>query len=123
MINYGERAAELFGKGYNCAQSVAGAFAETAGMSLETMVKLASSFGRQRNAHRTRRYERLFRPRRKRREAGALCDLQKGYGGVCGDKRLVRVYRVVDGAKRRRREKAPVRRALQDCRGYSCEIY
>lgn len=45
MINYGERAAELFGKGYNCAQSVAGAFAETAGMSLETMVKLASSFG------------------------------------------------------------------------------
>lgn len=45
MINYGEKAAELFGKGYNCAQSVAGAFAERAGVPLETMVKLASSFG------------------------------------------------------------------------------
>ena len=45
MINYGERAKTLFDKGYNCAQSVAGAFAEKAGIPLETMVKLASSFG------------------------------------------------------------------------------
>lgn len=45
MMNYGEKAAELFGKGYNCAQSVAGAFAEKAGIPLETMLKLASSFG------------------------------------------------------------------------------
>lgn len=45
MSKYGEKAAELFGMGYNCAQSVAGAFAEDAGISLEAMVKLASSFG------------------------------------------------------------------------------
>ncbi|MBQ9985105.1 MAG: C_GCAxxG_C_C family protein [Oscillospiraceae bacterium] len=45
MINYGERAAELFSMGYNCAQSVAGAFAERFDIPLETMVKLASSFG------------------------------------------------------------------------------
>ena len=45
MINYGERAEELFGKGYNCAQAVAGAFAERAGIELETAVRLASSFG------------------------------------------------------------------------------
>ena len=44
-MNYGEKASELFGKGYNCAQSVAGAFSEKAGIPLETMTKLASSFG------------------------------------------------------------------------------
>ena len=45
MINYGERAAELFADGYNCAQSVAGAFAEKFGIELDVMTKLASSFG------------------------------------------------------------------------------
>ena len=35
MMNYGEKAAELFGKGYNCAQSVAGAFAQKAIIYLE----------------------------------------------------------------------------------------
>ena len=45
MINYGERAAQLFLEGYNCAQSVVGAFAEKFDLPLDTVVKLASSFG------------------------------------------------------------------------------
>lgn len=39
------RARELFLSGYNCAQSVAGAFAEKMGLPLETVLKTASSFG------------------------------------------------------------------------------
>ena len=38
-------ARELFLKGYNCAQSVAGAFAEEIGLPLETVLKLAQPFG------------------------------------------------------------------------------
>lgn len=39
------RARELFYMGYNCSQSVAGAWAEEMGSSLETVLKLASGFG------------------------------------------------------------------------------
>ncbi len=45
MSEYGRRAVELFDEGYNCAQSVAGAFAERFGIPLNTMTKLASGFG------------------------------------------------------------------------------
>ena len=45
MTEYGKRAGELYASGYNCAQSVSGAFAEKCGISLDTMTKLASSFG------------------------------------------------------------------------------
>lgn len=45
MTEYGRRAGELFEEGYNCAQSVAGAFAERFNLSLEQAVKLASGFG------------------------------------------------------------------------------
>ena len=40
-----EKAEELFLQGYNCAQAVAGAFAEEMDMDFDTVVKLASSFG------------------------------------------------------------------------------
>lgn len=40
-----EKASELFHKGYNCAQSVAGAFAKDVGLNEQTMFKLSSSFG------------------------------------------------------------------------------
>ena len=40
-----EKAQNLFLEGYNCAQSVAGAFAEEMGMAFDTVVKLSSSFG------------------------------------------------------------------------------
>lgn len=40
-----EKAEELFLQGYNCAQAVAGAFAEEMGMDFETVVKTVSSFG------------------------------------------------------------------------------
>lgn len=39
------KARTLFQKGYNCAQSVAGAFHEEMGVSLETAVRMASAFG------------------------------------------------------------------------------
>ncbi len=45
MKEKGELAEELFYQGYNCAQSVAGAFAEEMGMDFDAAVKLASSFG------------------------------------------------------------------------------
>lgn len=40
-----EQAVALFMEGYNCAQSLAGAFADAAGMDQRVMLKLASSFG------------------------------------------------------------------------------
>lgn len=40
-----EKAAELFKKGYNCAQSVAVAFCEETGLSEEQAAKLVSGFG------------------------------------------------------------------------------
>ena len=39
------KAAELFLQGYNCAQAIAGGFAEGVGLDFETAIKLASSFG------------------------------------------------------------------------------
>lgn len=40
-----EQAKELFLQGYNCAQSVAGAYAEEMGLDFDMAVKMASSFG------------------------------------------------------------------------------
>ena len=40
-----EIAADLFIKGYNCSQSVVGAFADKTGLDFETLMKLSSSFG------------------------------------------------------------------------------
>lgn len=40
-----EKARELFLEGYNCAQSVVGAFCEDVGLDFETAIKLSSSFG------------------------------------------------------------------------------
>ena len=44
-MDHAVRARELFCSGYNCAQAVAGAFAEEMGLPLETVMKLASGFG------------------------------------------------------------------------------
>ena len=44
-MNHAEKAAALFESGYNCAQAVLGAFCEELGMSLDTALKLSSSFG------------------------------------------------------------------------------
>ncbi len=41
----GDRAYQLFKEGYNCSQSVFGAFCEELGVDFETAVKLASGFG------------------------------------------------------------------------------
>ncbi len=40
-----DKAKELFMKGYNCTQSVLGAFCDVMGMDFDTTMKLASSFG------------------------------------------------------------------------------
>ncbi len=40
-----QRAEKLFKMGYNCSQSVAGAFCDMTGLTLESTAKLASSFG------------------------------------------------------------------------------
>ena len=45
MASHAERAEELFRSGYNCAQSVFGAFADEHGLDFETSIRLASSFG------------------------------------------------------------------------------
>lgn len=42
---YADRAEELFRRGYNCSQSVLGAFVEDLGMSAEDAARLASPFG------------------------------------------------------------------------------
>ncbi len=44
MSDYGKRAGELFEKGYNCAQAVAGAFARDE-KEIESLVSIASGFG------------------------------------------------------------------------------
>lgn len=41
----GEKAASLFKQGYNCSQSVAGAFAEETGLDFDVIMRLASPFG------------------------------------------------------------------------------
>lgn len=45
MSKKGQQARTLFEQGYNCAQSVAGAFAEEMGLPLETVVRMVSPFG------------------------------------------------------------------------------
>lgn len=45
MNSIRERAMELFKQGYNCSQSVFGAFCEECNMDFETALKLSSSFG------------------------------------------------------------------------------
>jgi C_GCAxxG_C_C family probable redox protein len=45
MGMHSQRAMELFKQGYNCSQSIVGAFCNDIGMDFETAVKLASSFG------------------------------------------------------------------------------
>lgn len=45
MNDKGKQARALFEQGYNCAQSVASAFAEEVGLPFETMLRLASPFG------------------------------------------------------------------------------
>lgn len=44
-MNHAERAAELFMKGYNCAQSVAVAFCDVTGLEVDYAARLSSSFG------------------------------------------------------------------------------
>lgn len=44
-MNHQERATDLFKEGYNCAQSVFGAFSDELGMDFETAVRLSSPFG------------------------------------------------------------------------------
>jgi len=44
-MDHGERAAELFLSGYNCAQSVAVAFCDVTGMDEKTAARMASAFG------------------------------------------------------------------------------
>ena len=45
MNSVRERAMELFKQGYNCSQSVFGAFCEECVMDFETALKISSSFG------------------------------------------------------------------------------
>lgn len=44
-INRADRAEALFRQGYNCSQSVVGAFADVLGMSMEEATRIASPFG------------------------------------------------------------------------------
>lgn len=44
-MNRGEYAAELFMRGYNCAQTVAVAFSDVAGLTADQAARMASSFG------------------------------------------------------------------------------
>jgi len=44
-MNYERKSEEFFRKGYNCAQSVAAAFADAVGLSEETLLKLSCPFG------------------------------------------------------------------------------
>jgi len=44
-MNHEEKAKELFKEGYNCAQSVFGAFCDEMNLDMQTALKLSSSFG------------------------------------------------------------------------------
>lgn len=44
-MNYGEKAAQLFLNGYNCAQAIAVAFCDVTGQDEKAAAKMASSFG------------------------------------------------------------------------------
>lgn len=45
MSKHGEEASRLFRSGYNCAQAVAGAFADDLGLPVETVARMVSGFG------------------------------------------------------------------------------
>ena len=45
-MNKTEKAAELFGGGYNCAQAVLGAFCNEYGLDADTALRIAGGFGR-----------------------------------------------------------------------------
>lgn len=45
MNTHSQKAAELFKQGYNCSQSVVGAFCEELGMDFDTAIKLVSPLG------------------------------------------------------------------------------
>lgn len=45
MGEHGKRAKELFLEGYNCSQSIAGAYAKELGMDMDTLMCAMSSFG------------------------------------------------------------------------------
>lgn len=66
----GEQAEALFRQGYNCAQSVAGAFAEELEVPLATAVRLVSGFGGG--------FGRL------REVCGAVCGMTFVYSALCG---------------------------------------
>ena len=66
----GEQAEALFRQGYNCAQSVAGAFAEELGLPLDAAARLASGFGGG--------FGRL------REVCGAVCGMTLVYGALRG---------------------------------------
>ena len=44
-MNKKDRAKELFGSGYNCAQSVIGAFCDELGIDFDTAMKISEGFG------------------------------------------------------------------------------
>lgn len=44
-VNHGEKAAELFLQGYNCAQAVAVAFSDVTGLDGDTSARIVSGFG------------------------------------------------------------------------------
>jgi C_GCAxxG_C_C family probable redox protein len=44
-MSHGEKAVDLFSKGYNCAQATAGAFAEESGLEPDSVLKMLSGFG------------------------------------------------------------------------------
>lgn len=44
-MDHSKKAVELFKSGYNCSQAVFGAYAEELGLSLDTALKISSSFG------------------------------------------------------------------------------
>ena len=45
MTSHAEIATQLFFKGYNCAQSVVGAWADRYGLDMDTALRISSSFG------------------------------------------------------------------------------
>lgn len=45
IMDHSKKAVELFKSGYNCSQAVFGAYAEELGLSLDTAMKISSSFG------------------------------------------------------------------------------
>lgn len=94
-MDHVQRAKELFLQGYNCAQSVAGAFADEAGVSFETAVKVAGGFG--------------GGVGRMREVCGAVCGMTAIVGLIMDEasdpKKKVDVYAVVQELAGKYREK------------------